>query len=295
MSEDHGGIRGIYVASVTPFREDASLTLDVRAYVEHVVWLSESGVRGIVAFGTNGEGPSVSLREKMEVLEELFARGLPVDVVPTVAQGNLPETLEILRFLEEYPARAIMVLPPYYFKPVSPEGLASFYERVMGATRHPVILYHVPKYAVPVPPELVERLPVWGVKDSGGEPGYAEAVLASGKGVLAGTEDDLWRRITGGSSGVVSALANFVPELIVETYEAARSGDEHRGRALSERLKEVRAMTKEHDSRAALKRLAEARHGVPLGTVRPPLVPAPDGYDPDRVLRAVMKTWGKED
>lgn len=94
---------------------------------------------------------------------------------------------------------------------------------------------------------------------------------------------------------MVSALANFVPELIVETYEAARSGDEHRGRALSERLKEVRAMTKEHDSRAALKRLAEARHGVPLGTVRPPLVPAPDGYDPDRVLRAVMKTWGKED
>lgn len=294
MADYRGDLRGVYVAAVTPFREDASLSLDVGAYLEHVAWLSESGVRGVVAFGTNGEGPSVSLGEKVEALKALFARSLPVDVVPTVAQGSLPETLEMLRLLEDYPARAVMVLPPYYFRPAAAEGLRLFYERVVEATRHPVILYHIPKYAVPIPPELAGHLPVWGVKDSGGEPGYAEAVRASGKGVLAGTEDDLWKRINGGAAGVVSALANFVPDLVVEVYERARSGDRAGGVALSERLRGVRAMTKEHDSRAILKRLAEVRHGVPLGTVRPPLVPVPDGYDPNRILQRVMDIQGEE-
>lgn len=281
-------IEGVYAASVTPFRDDASFSLDVEAYLEHVAWLDERGVRGIVAFGTNGEGPSVAPREKIEALEALFDRGISAEIVPTVAQGNLPETVEMLRALDDLPAQAVMVLPPYYFKPVSAEGLRRFYEAVLEATRHVVILYHVPKYAVPVPGELVGDLPVWGVKDSEGKPGYAEALLAAGKGVLLGTEDDLWKRLNGGAPGIVSALANFLPERIVEMYEMVRRGDEAAGMELSERLQEVRAMTKEYAGPAVLKRLAEARHGVPLGTVRPPLVPAPADYDPSRILETAM-------
>lgn len=295
MTDGRGELEGVYAAAVTPFKDDASYSLDFDAYLSHAAWLTECGVRGLVAFGTNGEGPSVTLGEKSRALEALFSQGLSIGIIPTVAQGNLPETLEMLRRIDDYPAEAVMVLPPYYFKPVAEEGLRTFYETVLKATRHPVILYHVPKYAIPIPQEIARELPVWGVKDSAGEPGYAEALLESGRGVLVGTEDDLWKRLTGGASGIVSALANFVPEQMVEMYERAKSGDEPGGRALSEQLQKVRAMTKKYATPAVLKKLAEARHGVPLGTVRPPLIPAQAGYDPDPILRvatAVQKRKG---
>ncbi len=279
-------IEGVYAANVTPFKDDASLEIDVDAYLAHASWLGEMGVRGIVPFGTNGEGPSVALGEKIAVLEALFERGLPVQVIPAVMQGNLPDTIEMLGALEDYPATAVVVLPPYYFKPATADGLARFYEPVLEATRHPVIVYHIPKYAVPVPEEVLTGLPVWGVKDSGGEPGYAEAVLGAGKGVLLGTEDDLWEGLNTGAQGVISALANFIPEEIVEMYRKVEAGDEAGGRSLSGKLQKARAMTKEYASAAVLKKLAEARHGVSMGTVRPPFVPAPADYDPEPALTA---------
>ncbi len=285
-------IEGVYVANVTPMRDDASLSVDVDSYLAHVSWLSEMGVRGVVPFGTNGEGPSVTLREKLRVLEELFARDLSIQVIPAVMQGNLPETLEMVGALEDYPVAAVLVLPPYYFKPASAEGLSRFFEPVLEATSHPVILYHIPKYAVPVPEEVVTELPVWGVKDSGGEAGYAEAILEGGKGVLIGTEDDLWQRLNGGAQGAISALANFIPEQIVDMHEKVKSGDEAGGKALAERLQKARAMTKEHASAAVLKRLAEARHGAPMGTVRPPFLPLPEDYDPEPVLSASLSAAG---
>jgi dihydrodipicolinate synthase/N-acetylneuraminate lyase len=279
-------IEGVYVANVTPFRDDGPLAVDEDAYLEHVSWLAEMGVQGVVPFGTNGEGPSVTLGEKLRVLEALFGRELPIQVIPAVMQGSLPETLEMLRALEDYPATAVLVLPPYYFKPVEPEGMVRFYEMALGATGHTAIVYHIPKYAVPVPPQVVTELPVWGVKDSGGEEGYAEAVLEGGKGVLLGTEDGLWRRLGTGAQGVISALANFIPEEVLELYEKHGEGDEAAGMALSERLQRARTMTKEYASPAVLKKLAQARHGARMGTVRPPFVPVPADYDPASALSA---------
>jgi 4-hydroxy-tetrahydrodipicolinate synthase len=245
------------------------------------------GVRGVVPFGTNGEGPSVTLGEKLRVLEALFGRGFQLQVIPAVMQNNLPETVEMLRAIEDYPATAVLVLPPYYFKPVEPEGMVRFYEPVLGATGHTAIIYHIPKYAVSVPERVVKELPVWGVKDSGGEEGYAEAVLEGGKGVLLGTEDDLWRRLGTGAQGVISAMANFIPEEVLELYEKHGEGDEAGGTALSEKLQKARAMTKEYASPAVLKKLAEARHGAPMGTVRPPFVPVPANYDPIPALQVL--------
>jgi 4-hydroxy-tetrahydrodipicolinate synthase len=277
-------LEGVYVANVTPFREDASLSLDVEAYVAHVEWLAERGVRGVVPFGTNGEGPSVTAEEKLRTLDALFERDLSIEIVPTVAEGTLPETLSLVEALGEYAATAIMVLPPYYFKPAPTEGLRRFYEPVMEASRHPIVLYHIPKYAVPVPEELVSGLPVWGVKDSGGDSGYTERVLATGRGVLLGTEDDLVSKLALGPQGMISALANFLPERMLQMHRLALSGDKEAALELSERLQQVRARTKEYASPAVLKKLAGARNGVDMGTVRPPLVPAPADYEPAGVL-----------
>jgi 4-hydroxy-tetrahydrodipicolinate synthase len=279
MQQDPAGLlEGVYVANVTPFRDDERYSIDVDAYLGHVRWLADQGVTGVIPFGTNGEGPSITTREKQAVLDALVPAAGSLHVVPTVAEGNLPDTLDLLAFLEDLPVRAVMVLPPYFFKPVSTEGLRLFYDRVLAATRHPVVVYHIPKYAIPVPPELVTSLPVWGVKDSGGQAGYAETVHGAGKGVLVGTEDDLPGRLAT-AHGSISALANIVPELVVELYGHVRAGRTVEAAVLSAHLLQVRAMTKEYVAPGVLKRVAEQRHGHPMGTVRPPLTPVPPSFD----------------
>ena len=96
-------IEGVYVANVTPFRDDVSLSVDVDSYLAHVSWLDEMGVRGVVPFGTNGEGPSVALREKLRVLEALFEGDLSIQIIAAVMQGNLPETLEMVEAWKSIP------------------------------------------------------------------------------------------------------------------------------------------------------------------------------------------------
>ena len=278
-SGDPGAVlSGVYAANVTPFRDDDRYGIDVEAYLAHVRWLAGQGVTGVIPFGTNGEGPSVTAAEKRTVLDALVPAAGSLHVVPTVAEGNLPDTLDLLAYLEDLPVQAVMVLPPYYFRPVTTEGLRLFFDRVLAATRHPVVLYHIPKYSVPVPAELVVDLPAWGVKDSGGEAGYAERVHAAGKGVLVGTEDDLPARLLT-AHGSISALANIVPEHVVALYDHVRAGRSAEAAALSAHLQQVRAMTKEYVSSGVLKRVAEQRHGHPMGTVRPPLAPVPPTFD----------------
>jgi dihydrodipicolinate synthase/N-acetylneuraminate lyase len=271
-------LEGVYVANVTPFRDDDHFSIDIDAYLGHVRWLARHGVTGIVPFGTNGEGPSIAAREKRPVFEALAPMAENLEIIATVAEANLPDTLDQLAFLNDLQVRAVMVMPPYYFKPVATEGLKIFCERVLAATRHPVVLYHIPKYAIPIPTDLVISLPVWGVKDSGGEAGYAKTLHLARKGVLVGTEDDLPGRLPT-ADGSISALANIVPEHVVALYSHVRGGRTRRAANLSAHLLRVRAMTKEYASPGVLKRVAEQRHGHPMGTVRPPLVPVPPSFD----------------
>lgn len=285
-------LEGVYVANVTPFREDERFSIDIEAYLGHVDWLAGHRVTGIVPFGTNGEGPLIATREKRPVFEALAASFEDLPIIATVAEGNLPDTLDQLSFLEDLPVRAVMVMPPYYWKPVETEGLRMFFERVSAATRHPVVIYHIPKYAVPVPADLVVSLPVWGVKDSGGEPGYAEAVHASGKGVMAGTEDDLPTRLLT-ANGSISGLANIVPEQVVALYSHVREGRAEQAATLSAHLQRVRAMTKEYASAAILKRVAQQRHGHSMGSVRPPLVPLTPSFDAAAAVELALSGAGE--
>jgi dihydrodipicolinate synthase/N-acetylneuraminate lyase len=279
-------LEGVYVANVTPFNDDARFSIDIEAYLAHVRWLASKGVTGVVPFGTTGEGPSIAAREKRPVFQALAAQG-KLQIIATVAEANLPDTLDQLAFLDDLPVQAVMALPPYYFKPAGTEGLRVFYERVLAATRHPVLLYHIPKYAVPIPLDLVTSLPVWGVKDSAGEPGYAETVHAAGKGVLVGTEDDLPGRLLS-ADGSISGLANIVPEHVVALYLQVRTGQSEQAAALSAHLQRVRAMVEEYASPAVLKRVAEQRHGHSMGTVRPPLIPLSPTFDAEAAAALAM-------
>ena len=96
--------------------------------------------------------------------------------------------------------------------------------------------------------------------------------------MLIGTEDNLPGRLPT-ADGCISALANIVPEQVVALYSQVRNGRAEEAAKLSDHLLNVRAMTKEYASPAILKRVAEERHGHPMGTVRPPLVPVSPSFD----------------
>lgn len=251
----------------------------------HAQWLADAGVNGLVPFGTNGEGPSVTMGEKLPVIEALLDSGPDVAIIPCVGQGNLPDTLEMVRALNTLPASGILVLPPYFFKPLEPEGLMRFYAAVLEATQHPVLAYNIPAYSVEVPVEVVTGLPLWGVKDSGEDRAYGERILSAGKGVLYGAEKWLWERLVAGAPGIISGLGNFMPEPLVDLYGLAQVRDESGGRELSDRIEAVRRVIKTYTGAGVNKILAEARHGVHMGTVRPPLMPAPADFDPVAVLK----------
>lgn len=269
-------LNGVYAANVTPFRSDYSL--DVDAYLHHAEWLADHGVSGVAAFGTNGEGPAVSTEEKIDVLDALVAADIDLDVVPVLTEGNLPDTLRLLDHVNDLPVGGVLVLPPYYFRPVSDDGLRTFYDRVCERSRHPVLVYHIPRYSVPVPAEVVTSLPVWGVKNSAGDPAYSEAVRDAGLQVMVGTEDDLVRDLPD-SHGAISALANIVPDQMVEVHHRVLDGDTEGAAALSAHLRDVAELITTHDSPGILKVLAQAQHGISMGTVRPPLLPPPSSYD----------------
>ena len=76
-----------------------------------------------------------------------------------------------------------------------------------------------------------------------------------------------------------------MPASIRGVYALAQRRDADAGVPLAARLQQIRARTKEYAAPAVLKRLAQARHGLPMGTVRPPLLPAPETYDPAPILR----------
>ncbi len=275
-------LQGVYVPNVTPFRDDANRTIDLDAYRRHVAWLAERGVTGVVPFGTTGEGPSVAASEKPPAVQAVLDEDLGIEVVPAVTEGNLTDTLSLLERLNDLPVTAVLVLPPYYFRPAETEGLRVYYERVLETSRHPVLAYHIPRYAVPVPVELVASLPFWGVKNSAGDPDYSKAVHAAGKGVMVGTEEDLAGQLPE-TEGTILALANMVPEQVVDLYTKVRSGDGAGAERLSSHLRQMRSQSPQDLGPAMLKLLAQARHGIPMGTVRPPLLP-PAGIDVSAAL-----------
>jgi 4-hydroxy-tetrahydrodipicolinate synthase len=263
-------LEGIYVASVTPFRDDADRTVDVAAYRQHVAWLESKGVNGVVAFGTNGEGPSVASAEKAALLEALVADDPGIGIVPALTEGNLPDTLALLRRVNDLPVEGVLVLPPYYFRPVDAEGLRPFFERVLEVAQVPVLAYHFPRYSAAVPLELVTSMPFWGVKNSAGDLDYSAGVRAAGRQVMLGTEADLAGQLPD-AQGAISALANIAPELMVEVHDRVRAGDEEAARLVSDRLSELQPLV----SPGILKAVAQSRSGVPMGTVRAPLTPVP--------------------
>ena len=280
MSVDR--IRGVLSPVVTPFKPD--LSPDPERFVRHCRWLLSQNV-GLAAFGTNSEANSLSAEERMELLERLVEAGLdPGRMMPGTGCCALPDSVRLSAHAVKLGCAGVLMLPPFYYKGVSDEGLfrafAEVIERV-GDRRLRVYLYHIPPVAnVPITLPLIERLlkaypdSVAGMKDSSGDWSNTKAVLdafaPAGFDVFPGSETFLLAGMRGGGVGCISATANVNPGPIARlaaTWKNADADDQQKC------LDEVRTIMQGYVMIPALK-AAIARWGGDAGwaAVRPPLV-----------------------
>ena len=216
-------MQGLLVPQLTAF--DESNEVDYVATVEHGEWLLSNGVRGLVPFGTFGEGASLSLRERMKITEDLAEISKNSLLVPAVISNSLGEIWEYLDFLKDIPVDAVMITPPNYFKPIDNQSMIEFYKAVASRTHHKIVAYNIPACSLKIEVEVAKSIPIWGVKDSSGDINSAIDYLENGVSVLLGSDILLVKGIAAGASGGICGLANFFPKQMSRVYSLAIHGD----------------------------------------------------------------------
>jgi len=278
----HERIRGVLSPVVTPFRAD--LGPDPERFIRHCRWLLSQNV-GLAVFGTNSEANSLSVDERIELLDRLVEAGLdPARMMPGTGCCALPDTVRLTTHAMKAGCAGVLMLPPFYYKGVSEDGLfrsfAEVIERV-GDRRLRVYLYHIPPVAqVAITLGLIERLRkaypdnVAGIKDSSGDWANTKAVLdafgTSGFDVFPGSETFLLAAMREGAVGCISATANVNPGPIARLHATWQAADAD---AQQKRLDEIRSIMQGYVMIPALKAaIAHHGHDPAWATVRPPLV-----------------------
>lgn len=275
---------GILAPVVTPFRGD--LGVDAGRLVEQCRWLLAQGA-GLAVFGTNSEGNSLSVSEKIEVLDRLVEAGIdPARMMPGTGCCALSDSVRLTRHAVKLGCGGVLMLPPFYYKDVHDDGLFRSYAEVVervGSDALRVYLYHIPPVSkVGVSVDLVDRLVeaypanIVGMKDSSGDWSNTRALLDRGWEdfrVFAGSESFLLQTLRAGGAGVISATANVNPGAIQRLYLEWRSP---RADTLQQDLNRVREVLQGYPMIAALKVvIAGLRDDREWERVRPPLLPLP--------------------
>src|SRR5690606_8612162 len=170
-------IKGVLAPVVTPFDKD--LNPDAPRFIAHCKWLVSQG-SGLACFGTNSEANSLSVNERLALLDALLTAGVdPSRMMPGTGCCALTDSVRLTEHAVKAGCAGVLMLPPFYYKGVSDEGLYRNYSEIIervGDDRLRIYLYHIPPVAVVgITPKLVERLlkkyptAIAGMKDSSGD------------------------------------------------------------------------------------------------------------------------------
>ena len=276
-------IEGVLSPVVTPFRKDYAPDAD--RFVRHCRWLLKSGCSGLAVFGTNSEANSMSVPEKRRLLEALVAGGVPAAaLMPGTGHSALSDSIEMTKAAVDLGCAGVLMLPPFYYKGVSDEGLyrnfAEVIERV-GDDRLQLYLYHIPPVAqVGISMNLIEKLIskypsiVAGIKDSSGDWANTKTMLDNyskqGFDVFAGSEAFLLDNMRHGGKGCITATGNVNPGPIDHVYRNWRSGEADK---LQAGISATRKIVQKQPMIPALKAIvAHFGNDAQWKTCRPPLV-----------------------
>lgn len=221
-------LHGTYTAIVTPFNQDGSV--DYGCLRDLIEWQAESHIDGIVAVGTTGESPTLTVDEHRRVIETTVdtCRGR-LSVIAGTGANSTSEAVELTRHAREIGADASLQVTPYYNKP-SQEGLYRHFSAV-AELDIPVVLYNVPgRSGLEIAVETIARLAVHpgvvAVKEAGGSVDRVSAIRqACSIDVLSGDDSLTLPMLSVGAVGVVSVASNVVPTLVGQMVSAALKGD----------------------------------------------------------------------
>ncbi|PYK15572.1 MAG: dihydrodipicolinate synthase family protein [Verrucomicrobia bacterium] len=282
-------IRGVLAPVVTPFKAD--LSPDCERFIRHCQWLLSQDC-GLAVFGTNSEANSMAAEERSTLLDAVVADGIdPSRMMPGTGCCSIAETVELTTHAVRHGCAGVLMLPPFYYKDVSEEGLYRYFSEVVqrvGDTRLKIYLYHIPPVAiVGITPKLVERLlkaypnAIAGMKDSSGDWNntkiFLDAFAENGFDVFVGSESFLLANMRNGGVGTISATANVNPAAIHKLYRQwntagdADNADQQQSKLNA--VREVFSSRKFPSTIAALKQaIAIYRNDPEWSRVRPPLV-----------------------
>ena len=167
-------MKGVLSPVVTAFGADRSV--DAQRMLRQCRWLLDNQV-GLALFGTNSEGNSLSIQERIDLLDALVAGGIPAArMMPGTGACAVADAVRLSAHCAKLGCGGVLMLPPFYYKGVSDEGLYRYYAQVIEGVadaRLQVYLYHIPPVAqVGISLGLVERLlkafpkNIAGLKDS---------------------------------------------------------------------------------------------------------------------------------
>jgi 4-hydroxy-tetrahydrodipicolinate synthase len=236
-------IRGVLAPVVTPFKAD--LAPDSQRFIAHCRWLLSQNC-GLAVFGTNSEANSLAVEERAMLLEELVAAGVdPSRMMPGTGCCSIMETVKLTAQAVEHGCAGVLMLPPFYYKDVSEEGLYRYFSEVVqrvGDARLKIYLYHIPPVAVVgITTRLVERLlaayptAIAGMKDSSGDWNNTKTFLdafvtaspaRTGFDIFVGSESFLLANMRNGGVGTISATANVNPAAIHSVFAEATTRQE---------------------------------------------------------------------
>lgn len=274
--------KGVLSPVVTPF--DSDLLPDISRLAAQCRWLLSNDV-GLALFGTNSEATSLGLTERGEILDGLVQAGLPASrMMPGTGTCSIPDTVELTGRAVDHGCAGVLMLPPFYYKGVSDDGLFAYFSEVIervGNANLRVYLYHIPPVSqTPLSLALIERLLkayptiIAGVKDSGGQWENTEAMIKAfgddGFDVFAGSESFLLQTMRAGGKGCISATANVNPAAISHVYETWAAPDADAQQAA---LIATREIFQSYPMIPALKAAVAQHSGMDdWATVRPPMV-----------------------
>jgi 4-hydroxy-tetrahydrodipicolinate synthase len=275
-------IKGVLAPVVTPFTADYSP--DHNRFVAQCKWMLTQG-SGLAVFGTNSEANSLSANERIALLDSLLAAGVdPARMMPGTGCCAFTETVRLTEHAVKAGCAGVLMLPPFYYKDVSEEGLFRAFSEVIervGDDRLQIYLYHIPPVAVvPITIKLVERLlkrypkAIAGMKDSSGDwnntKTFLDAFAKQGFDVFVGSESFLLANMRNNGAGCISATANVNPAAIDKLYREWKNADADAQQA---QLDVVRKTTGQYVMIPSLKAvIAHYANDPEWATVRPPLV-----------------------
>lgn len=285
MSKQIHPLGGVYAAAVTPLKAD--LSPDLEAIPSLLDFHARRGCHGALLLGTTGEGPSFSPGER----ETIWQAAIKVReehpefrLLAGTGTPSLEETISLNKNAFDLGFNGVVVLPPFYFRNASEEGLFVWFSEVINASvpKGRLLLgYHFPSVCgVPLPIPLLSRLrdtfpdKFGGLKDSSGDLPNALALAKEldDRLVLVGSDMLLSDALEAGASGCITALANLASPILRQIWDAQTKGE--KAESAQGKIDTARAAIDQYRPfPATVKGLLAMLHGFPHWPVKPPLTP----------------------